>query len=66
MSAPETNIEKQKNRHFAPLMGMTGVIAAAIIVMLALTYMSDDVSDRNLLTNPPATSTVETAPAQLN
>lgn len=66
MSAPETNITQQKKRHFAPLIGMTGVVAAAIIVMLALTYMSDDISDQNLLAPPPSASAVDSAPAQSN
>ncbi|PLS20410.1 hypothetical protein [Neptunicoccus cionae] len=42
MSAPETNVEKQKKRHYGPLLGMVAIGAAAILVMLTLTYLSDD------------------------
>nr|WP_323776888.1 hypothetical protein [Amylibacter sp.] len=66
MSAPETNIEKQTKRHFGPLMGMTSVVLAAVVVMLALTYMSDDVSEQDAPITQPAESSVESAPVQSN
>ena len=35
MSAPSTNIERQKKRHRAPLWGMGGVLAAVALMMAA-------------------------------
>lgn len=33
MSAPRTNIERQKSHHKAPLMGMGGVVALALLLL---------------------------------
>lgn len=41
MSAPDTNIEKQKRRHFTPLAGMALVIGA-IVAFIALSQMAPD------------------------
>jgi hypothetical protein len=34
MSAPRTNIEEQKRRHFTPLMGMLAVVVFAAVLYL--------------------------------
>lgn len=36
MSAPKTNIEKQKRRHWPALLGMVAAIGIVIAVLLAL------------------------------
>ena len=36
MSAPETNVEKQKKQHRPALMGIRGVVIFALILLLAL------------------------------
>lgn len=60
MSAPETNVEKQKKRHYGPLIGMIAIGAAAILVMLTLTYLSDDVTEDGVTdTIPENSATVE-------
>ncbi|GGA28168.1 hypothetical protein [Neptunicoccus cionae] len=60
MSAPETNVEKQKKRHYGPLLGMIAIGAGAILVMLTLTYLSDDVTDEGVTgTIPENSATVE-------
>lgn len=33
MSAPKTNIEKQRRRHLGPLVGMAAVVAFALLLM---------------------------------
>lgn len=41
MSAPETNIEKQKRRHFGPIIGIAaGLVFAAIILVVYLVTIS--------------------------
>lgn len=66
MSAPKTNIEKQKKRHFGPLLGMIGVVAAAIIVMLVLTFVSDDISGQETVIPQTIENSVDGEPAQSN
>ena len=36
MSAPETNIEKQKRRHWPVLAGIVGAVAIVVVAILAL------------------------------
>lgn len=36
MSAPKTNIEKQKRRHWPVILGMAGAVVIVVVVMLAL------------------------------
>lgn len=36
MSAPDTNIEKQKEKHATPLFGIGGVVAFAGVLLLGL------------------------------
>lgn len=36
MSAPKTNIEKQKRRHWPVILGMAAAVAIVVVVMLAL------------------------------
>ncbi|MBR9863073.1 MAG: hypothetical protein GYB24_06490 [Rhodobacteraceae bacterium] len=60
MSAPETNVEKQKKRHFGPLLGMVAIGAAAVLVMLTLTYLSDDLDSDDATPSVPQASTPET------
>lgn len=38
MSAPDTNIEKQADRHKAPLLGMGSVVAFATILFVGLLF----------------------------
>lgn len=42
MSAPQTNIEKQKKRHWAPLIGMA--LAALFGVLLILYWIGEEVA----------------------
>ncbi len=37
MSAPKTNIEKEKRRHRTPLTGMISVIVFALVLLVGLT-----------------------------
>ncbi|SFP06605.1 hypothetical protein [Tranquillimonas alkanivorans] len=37
MSAPKTNVEKQEKRHKTPLVGMVGVVAFAVVLLVLLT-----------------------------
>lgn len=36
MSAPDTNVDRQKRRHKIPLLGMGGVIAFAFVLLAGL------------------------------
>lgn len=36
MSAPNTNIEKQKRRHWPAILGITATLAIVVIVLFAL------------------------------
>lgn len=46
MSAPTTNIEKQKSRHRTPLLGIAAVLAFALALFAAFTVlMADDEDD---------------------
>ena len=37
MSAPNTNIERQKRRHMGPLLGMVGAVAFALVLFFGYT-----------------------------
>ena len=45
MSAPDTNIEKQKRRHFGPLWGIALVLAVAGVAIFAVPLWSPEVED---------------------
>ncbi|MGB3554981.1 MAG: hypothetical protein WBA25_10110 [Jannaschia sp.] len=46
MSAPDTNIEKQKKRHAGPLIGIgAGVVFAAILLFAFLSFQAGPVED---------------------
>ena len=45
MSAPDTNIEKQKRRHFAPLWGIGSALVIAGIAMFAVPLWSPEVEN---------------------
>jgi hypothetical protein len=62
MSAPETNIEKQKRRHAGPLIGMgAGVVFAGILITAMLMLIGEPAGEgeADIVPSP----TVETAPA---
>ena len=70
MSAPDTNIEKQKERHKAPLFGMSAAVLWSGILLVGLiiwvTMQGNDPSDDQA--NPALTATegapvTESAPA---
>lgn len=43
MSAPQTNIDRQKKRHRGPLLGIGAVVAFALALLLALSvWLTDD------------------------
>lgn len=43
MSAPQTNIERQKKRHRGPLFGMAAVVAVGLALILGLSVgLTDD------------------------
>jgi hypothetical protein len=42
MSAPDTNLDKQKKRHWGPLVGMgAGIALAAVLIVAFLVFMAD-------------------------
>lgn len=61
MSAPQTDIERQKRRHRGPLIG---IIAALIVAGLLLLVFLGDVTapDDSLLGDGPNVTVPETAP----
>lgn len=55
MSAPDTNLDKQKKRHAGPLVGITaGLVFAAILLFAYLTFVATPEDD-----SPDATPTGE-------
>ena len=57
MSAPETNIEKQRKRHIGPIIGISaGLIFAAIIFFLFLGEQSDGDMDDPLADDAAVTT----------
>lgn len=43
MSAPQTNIDRQKKRHRGPLLGIGAVVAFALALLLGLSvWLTDD------------------------
>lgn len=65
MSAPQTNIEKQKKRHRGPLIGMALLVVVAVpVFLLWLTPDAEtDVNTDAVLPAPTETIPPQTAPA---
>lgn len=70
MSAPNTNLDKQKKRHKGPLAGMGAVVILAIVLLMGLlTYIAyqgnepRDASDDPAAT-APAVETTGSAPSE--
>ena len=56
MSAPQTNVEKQRKRHIGPLIGISaGLIFAAIIFVFFLGEQTDGDADDPLADDAVAT-----------
>ena len=64
MSAPKTNIEKQKRRHRVPLIGIAASIAAVIVFAIVIWSRTSENADdvpQPAVNDPPAAAT---APAE--
>jgi len=61
MSAPDTNVEKQKERHKAPLLGMKGVIVFAALMLIGLVFytvlQSDEAETEAVIESTPTVDT---------
>jgi hypothetical protein len=61
MSAPDTDIEKQKRRHKAPLMGMKGVVILAVLLLAGFVFytavQTEDVDAGAVTDGVPTVST---------
>lgn len=56
MTAPDTNLKKQKRRHRGPLVGMTVAVAVAVALLMWLLFRT--------LTGTPETTEQPRAPAE--
>lgn len=54
MSAPETNVEKQKKRHRAPLVGIALAVAAGVIFMAIWLVWATEEGNTPVEDNTPA------------
>ncbi|PWJ18068.1 hypothetical protein [Jannaschia seohaensis] len=62
MSAPDTNIEKQKRHHAGPLIGITaGLVFAGILVFALVTLMAGEPGEgeADVVPSPDVTATDE-------
>ncbi|WP_371154220.1 hypothetical protein [Jannaschia sp. 2305UL9-9] len=67
MSAPDTNLDRQKKRHAGPLIGIgAGVIFAIILIFAYVTYLAEPAGEgeADVVESPEvaAPTTSETAP----
>lgn len=60
MSAPNTNIDKQKRRHWGPLIGMAVVVAFGL--MMIMMWLGEEAAQSDPAA-PPVVTETETAPA---
>lgn len=58
MSAPRTNLEKQKRRHIGPLIGMAVVVLFGVVLMVY--WLFEEAAESDV---PPQDETIESAPA---
>ena len=61
MSAPRTNIERQKQRHRGPLIGI--ILGLAVVAVLFFVFLGDSVTPEAELLDEGATAPLQTTPA---
>lgn len=59
MSAPNTNIEKQRRRHWGPLIGMAVVVAFGVAMIMI--WLGEEAVQSDPAAPPPA-ATADTTP----
>lgn len=61
MSAPDTNLEKQKRRHKVPLLGMKGIIVFAALMLIGLVFytvlQTEDTNTESVIDAVPTVDT---------
>ncbi len=62
MSAPRTNLERQRRRHWVPLLGMALVAAFGVLLIVYWLFEEAAESDQPQGSAPPPIGSIETAP----
>lgn len=61
MSAPQTNLERQKRRHAGPIIGMVAVVIFALgLLFFYMTYLSANGQPGEISPNVPAAASTDT------
>ena len=63
MSAPQTNVEKQRRRHYGPLIGIS--LAAVFGVVLIVFWLFEEAATSDPPAPPEATETLPPAPTTI-